>query len=422
MTLKQLYKPGNDKMKVAAFMSGAGSNLRRILEAQGNFEVVMIFSDTADESKCNAKKIAEEFGISYYCNDIREYYGSRGYSDRKDMNIRREYDKETAKLLEKHKVDVVVLCGYMSVVSGKICDRYMTLNVHPADLRILDSDGRRLYAGCMGAGCVRKVIENKGTGMRSSTHIVTTELDGGPVLMVSDAVVIDSNDEHALLDRLKEQGDWKVYPETVKRLAEGRFWSDDGVVIDIVEEKLLLRNKLRELRERMSDEDVKSKSGEITKRLLQLREYATAKTVMFYMSTNKEVRTEAAVRDALAAQKKVVVPISDLDNERILPSKLESLDALRPGAYGILEPILREEVKAGEIGLVIVPGLAFDEEGNRIGYGMGFYDKFLKRVSGKKIGLAYEMQIVDKIRTAEKDVCVDKIITEERVIDCGVGK
>ena len=140
------------------------------------------------------------------------------------------------------------------------------------------------------------------------------------------------------------------------------------------------------------------------------------------MSTNKEVRTEAAVRDALAAQKKVVVPISDLDNERILPSKLESLDALRPGAYGILEPILREEVKAGEIGLVIVPGLAFDEEGNRIGYGMGFYDKFLKRVSGKKIGLAYEMQIVDKIRTAEKDVCVDKIITEERVIDCGVGK
>jgi len=414
--MKQLFKPGG-KMKVAAFMSGTGSNLRKILEAQGNYEVVMIFSDTADESKCNAKKIAEEYNISYYCNDIREYYSSRGYDDRKNMDVRKEYDKETVKLLEKHKVDVVALCGYMSVVSGEICDNFLTLNVHPADLRILDSNGKRLYAGCMGSGCVKKVIQNKGTELRSSTHIVTTDLDGGPVLMVSDAVMIDSNDEHALLDKLKEQGDWKIYPETVKRLAEGRFWIDDNFVIDIVEEKLLLRNKLRELRDRISDEDVKSKSSEITKKLLQLQEYVTAKTVMFYLGVNKEVQTQEAVSAALSAQKRVVVPITDLDKEQVIPSQLESLNAVKPGAYGILEPVERKAVSVDEIELVIVPGLAFDGEGNRIGYGLGFYDKFLKKATAKKIAFAYEMQIVDKVRTTEDDVKMDKIITEQRIIE-----
>ena len=142
MQLKQLYGPKKNAMKIAAFMSGTGSNLRRILELQkklessGNklFEVAMIFTDTADESKCNARKIAGEYGIGFYCSDIRNYYSSRGHKDRKDIEARKEYDKETAGLLKKHNVDVVALCGYMSIVSGEICDNFLTVNVHPADL------------------------------------------------------------------------------------------------------------------------------------------------------------------------------------------------------------------------------------------------------------------------------------------------
>ncbi|MAG15961.1 5-formyltetrahydrofolate cyclo-ligase [Candidatus Woesearchaeota archaeon] len=418
MQLKQLYKPRNDKMRLAAFMSGTGSNLRKILEKKGNFEVVMIFTDN---EKSNAKKIADENKISYYCNDIREYYQSKG-KDRKDMNVRKEYDKETAELLKKHNVDVVVLCGYMSVVTEEICDNYLTLNIHPADLRILDDKGARLYAGCMGAGCIKKVIENNGKELRSSTHIVTAEVDGGAVIMVSAPVKIDNNDERQLLEKLKEQGDWKVYPETVKRLAEGRFWIGEGTVIDLVEEKTLLREGMRKMRENMDDEEVKSKSEAATKRLLELQEYVTAKTVMFYMGINKEVQTNAAISNALASKKKVVIPVSDLDKKCIIPSQLESLDAMRLGAYGIPEPSAMKEVNANEIELIIVPGLAFDEKGNRIGYGLGFFDRFMEKIAGKKIALAYESQIVDMVRTTEHDVAVDKIITEERVIDCGVSR
>jgi len=141
--MKPLYTQKEEPMAIACFTSGEGTNLRRLIEKQlqpdSVFKVVMIFTDTKDDTKCNAKKIAEEYGIPYYCNDIKEYYSTRGYRDRKDMNVRKSYDKETVELLKKHKVDVVALCGYLSIVSGEICDNYLTLNVHPADLRILDS-------------------------------------------------------------------------------------------------------------------------------------------------------------------------------------------------------------------------------------------------------------------------------------------
>jgi len=154
MSLKQLFKPGK-VMKVAAFMSGTGSNLRKIIENKEGYEVVMIFTDNP---KSNAEAIAKESGIPYYCSDIKQYYKDRGHEDRKDMGIRMEYDKETVKLLEKHEVDVVALCGYWSIVSEGICGRYLTINVHPADLRILDDEGKRLFAGCVGAGCVKRAV------------------------------------------------------------------------------------------------------------------------------------------------------------------------------------------------------------------------------------------------------------------------
>ena len=129
-------------MRIAALMSGTGSNLRRILESKNDlYEIVMIFSDTKSE-KCNGKKIADEYGIAYYSNDIKEYYSDRGHNNRSDVNVRKEFDGETAKLLEKHHVDVIALCGYMSIVTDVIYDDYLTVNVHPADLRIIDENGK----------------------------------------------------------------------------------------------------------------------------------------------------------------------------------------------------------------------------------------------------------------------------------------
>ncbi len=236
--LQPLYTPKSEPMRVAAMMSGTGSNLRRVLELQEQlekqgkrlFEVVMIFSDAADEKVCNAGKIAEEYAIPYYCSDMKEYYRRKGRSDRKDMKIREEYDSEAARLLRVHKADVVALCGYMSIITKPVIGSFLTINVHPADLRIKDVAGRRKYAGLGGSDCVKKaVIEGEGE-IRSTTHIVTEEVDGGQLLLVSKPVSLPGiisgqldASAHEYQEKLKREGDWKVYPATIQMIAEGRF-------------------------------------------------------------------------------------------------------------------------------------------------------------------------------------------------------
>ncbi len=243
--LTLLYAPKSEPMKVAAFMSGTGSIVRKILEFQKNnpllFKAAMIFADTADETVCNARKIAEEYKVAYYCTDIKEYYRKRGSSDRRDMKIRQEYDSETAKLLKMHKVDVVALCGYMSIVTKPVIGNFVTVNVHPADLRIKDSRSRRKYAGCMGPECVKMAILNGDSEIRATTHLVNEQVDGGQLLLVSKPVILDipndcSSEEieklsHEYQQKLKEEGDWKVYPETIRMLAEGRFAIDDAGMV-----------------------------------------------------------------------------------------------------------------------------------------------------------------------------------------------
>lgn len=407
-------------MRIAAFMSGTGSNLRKILqeEAGSNYEIVMIFTDTADESRCNAKEIAAESGVPLYCSDIRAYYRERGHNDRKDMGVREEYDGETADILKQNRIDAVVLCGYMSVVTRAIYGNYMTINVHPADLRILDADGRRLYAGCMKEKCVEKVIEAEGREARSTVHLVTGEVDGGPILAVSKPVKTESADVSKIFEKVNEAGR-SAYADALKRVSGGNYWMDEEerTAIDIPEEKKILRERMKEIRDRFSDQDTDIKSSAITKKLLQLREYREARTVMLYIGKGSEVRTEATVRSALSEPKKVVVPVTDRKSSMIRPARLESLEAVKSGEYGIPEPEKTEEVDKEEIKLVVVPGIAFDAEGGRIGYGRGFYDRFLKGMKAEKVGLAYEIQIVDRIRTEEKDVRMDKIITEERTIE-----
>ncbi|MBI2664522.1 phosphoribosylamine--glycine ligase [Candidatus Woesearchaeota archaeon] len=414
--IKQLYKPKAELMKVAAFMSGRGSTLQRILQQQDKaYEVAMIFSDTADESKCNARKIAEEYGIPYYCNDIREYYGRRN-ADRSDMAVRKEYDKETLQLLKKHNIDAVALCGYLSIVTAEIYGNYLTLNVHPADLRVIGSHGKKMYAGCIKEECIQKALDCKASEARATVHIVTEGVDEGPVIKVSAAVPLDGESVNKVFEQVTEAGR-KIYPESLQALSLGHLWMEEELVINIEEEKSLLREKMRQLRDKLSSEQVRSNSSEITKKLLQLHEYEKAKTVMFYMGVNSEVHTDEAIRQALAS-KSVAIPVTDQENRRIIAAQLESLEKLRPGAYGIPEPAETKEISPEEIDIAVVPGIAFDSSGNRIGYGLGYFDKFLKQTPATKIGLAHESQIVDKIRAAENDVAVDKIITEKRTIEC----
>lgn len=191
-----------------------------------------------------------------------------------------------------------------------------------------------------------------------------------------------------------------------------------------IDEKETIREKIMERRKKLSKEKVEELSKNIEKQFLNLQEYKDAGTVMFYVSYDNEVYTHNLIEEALKSKKKVVVPLTDTENNNIVPVQIKSFMELKPGAYGILEPSSehRHVVSKDVIDLVVVPGVAFDVEGHRIGHGMGYYDEFLKTMSAYKIGFAFEFQVLSEIPCEKHDIRVDKIVTEKRVIDCTIKR
>ncbi len=115
--------------------------------------------------------------------------------------------------------------------------------------------------------------------------------------------------------------------------------------------------------------------------------------------------------------RKVLLP--RMEGGEIIPTLIMDLDNLITGYGNIREPLLAPSVKPSNIDCVIVPGIAFDQLGNRVGSGLGFYDKFLKKAThAVKIGLAFEYQMVESIVHEEHDVLMDFVVTDKRIIDC----
>ena len=154
---------------------------------------------------------------------------------------------------------------------------------------------------------------------------------------------------------------------------------------------------------------------------LHLPEFNNASCILLYASKGSEVHTDGIIQSALALQKRIVLPVTKKEEKRLELYELKDTKELVAGAFGILEPpqLAGREVKPEEIDLAVVPGVSFDHRGHRIGYGMGYYDLLLKKVKGKKIGLAYSLQIVDHVPNEPHDVAVDMIITEGGIITCG---
>lgn len=182
-----------------------------------------------------------------------------------------------------------------------------------------------------------------------------------------------------------------------------------------------LRKEMKEIRNSLSKNEVLSKSNQIKKRLFAMDEFKHAHIILFHVSYDNEVYTHDMIKECISSGKQVVVPVTDKENRLLILSKLESWDDLDHGAYDILEPEKErvKEVSLDIIDLIIVPGVGFDEYGNRAGHGMGYYDELLRNsTNALHIGLAFELQIVDNIPIDEHDIPVDKIVTEERIIDC----
>ena len=182
-----------------------------------------------------------------------------------------------------------------------------------------------------------------------------------------------------------------------------------------------IRRNILKKRLSLSKEDIKNKSQQVLLYLADTVEYRNSQNIMFYAATRSEVQTEEMIKTSIKMGKNIFVPIILTECTNLVPSKIIDFDnELEKGKKGILEP--KKEFyrlfPLENIDLIIIPGVAFDLRGNRIGRGFGYYDNFLRKIhtSTKIVALAFEMQIVEKIITDKNDIPVHKIITEKRII------
>jgi len=175
------------------------------------------------------------------------------------------------------------------------------------------------------------------------------------------------------------------------------------------------RLKAKERRCKLSETERKEKSVQVLESIKSLKFFRETEVVSCYVDTKTEVGTRDLIEWIWSVGRTVVVPF--LDGNEMKMSEIKSLSELEPKSL-FHEPIKKNEFRE-KIDVFIVPGIAFDETGARIGYGKGFYDKFLQN---KKdcvlIGLAFDCQIVEPILREEHDVSMDFVVTEKRIINC----
>jgi len=185
----------------------------------------------------------------------------------------------------------------------------------------------------------------------------------------------------------------------------------------ILKEKKDIRKKIRDIADKSPKEELQWKNRLIEKNLYSLLEYIKAKTIHIYLSSFCcEVDTFPIIKNFIEKNGKVLVPIVDEENHELLHSELKSLHGLKRSRFNIWEPERKYIVNPNNTDLIIVPGIGFDLKGNRIGYGKGYYDRFLVNSDAPKIALTYEFQIIDNIPTTNNDIPVNIIVTESRII------
>lgn len=197
------------------------------------------------------------------------------------------------------------------------------------------------------------------------------------------------------------------------------------IVDQLADRKGKIRKAAEAARHSQADKDGVSKR--ITDRVISLAEYQSAVCVMWYVDAGDEARTRQTLAAELEGGKKIVIPYC-VDGALQL-FMLESMDELETGSYRILEPrvalrnVPYKRVGVREVDLILVPGVAFDARGGRIGHGKGYYDKMLEHVRSETtlVSLAFECQMFAEIPMQDHDIPMDKVVTEQKVYQ-GIGR
>ena len=187
--------------------------------------------------------------------------------------------------------------------------------------------------------------------------------------------------------------------------------------------KIAIRKTIIQKREELGGLEKEEKNIAIAQRLFGMDEFKKSKTIFCFLSTSFEVQTERIILESLRLGKQVLVPLLDPGGENLKASRIPSMDIdFVIGEYGVRQPApkFRNIVPFSNIDFVVVPGLAFDSFGNRIGYGGGFYDKFFKKITGNvsRVAVGYDFQLFNLVPHSDLDEPVHFLITETKALRC----
>lgn len=177
-----------------------------------------------------------------------------------------------------------------------------------------------------------------------------------------------------------------------------------------------IRKIYKQKREDMNKSDVAEKSRRAAEAFIASKLYKNASQLMLYMPLGNETDTAAIISAALADGKKLVLPVTDRKTYEITPVLWDGESELCEGAFSVKEPVDASLADMSKLDVVIVPGIAFDKGGARVGFGKGCYDRLLEGISAVKVGFCYDFQLADKIPADEHDVKMDFLVTDSGLL------
>jgi folate-dependent phosphoribosylglycinamide formyltransferase PurN len=254
IVVKKFHDACEGSMKVAGLMSGKGTNLIKIIEheqelkqerGKSPYHVAVIFSDTP---RSKAVEIGSRFAIPTVVYDLEAFCAKKGVPI-KDMQARTEYERECMKALGQFECPVAAYAGYMRKATEIFVNSFVGVNVHPADLTIKGENGKPKFRG---DHAVLDAIQAGEKEIRSTTHLVSHDVDCGGILMVSAPVQIKyplpervkATLAGAYQDVLKEKGDWVIFPKTLEYMATGKIEIEIGST-DLYFDKKPIPNGIR---------------------------------------------------------------------------------------------------------------------------------------------------------------------------------